>query len=88
MNAEAKGEEARRILHSDVYKEAYTQVEANIVAQMAQASTKAEDAESLRQLLIALRKVRVYMEQVMNTGTMAALDKRKATITDLLRRRA
>jgi hypothetical protein len=81
MNEERRGEEARRILESDIYKEAYAQVEANIVARLAQADTKAEDAETLRQLLIALRKVRIYMEQVLNTGCRSRIycgDGRKA----------
>ena len=88
MNEERRGEEARRILESDIYKESYASIEANIVARMAQAATLPEEAESLRQLLIALRKVKVYMEQVLQTGTMKALDNKKSAINQLLRRRA
>jgi len=88
VNDEKRGEEARRILESDMYKEAYRQVEANVVARMAQASTPPAEAESLRQLLIALRKVRTYMEQVLQTGTMQALVEKQSTISNLLRRRA
>ena len=88
MNEERRGEEARRILESDIYKEAYTQVEANIVAQLAQEATTPDNAESLRKLLIALRKVRIYIEQVMHTGTMKALDNKQSAIKQLLRRRA
>lgn len=88
MNEERRGEEARRVLESDIYKEAYTSIETNIVARMAQAATLPEEAESLRQLLIALRKVKSYMEQVLLSGTMKALDEKQSAITKLLRRRA
>ena len=88
MNEERRGEEARRVLESDIYKEAYTSIEANIVARMAQAATLPEEAESLRQLLIALRKVKTYMEQVLHTGTMKVLAEKQSAITKLLRRRA
>ena len=88
VHDEARGEEARRILQSDLYKEAYSQVEANVVARLAQASTPPVEAEQLRQLLIALRKVRTYLEQVLQTGTMKALVEKESTIRSLLRRRA
>ena len=88
MNEERRGEEARRILEADIYKEAYTSIEANIVARMAQAATLPEEAESLRQLLIALRKVKTYMEQVLHTGTMKVLAEKQSAITKLMRRRA
>lgn len=70
---ERRGEEARAVLESGIYKESYAQIEANIVAQMAKQATTAEQGEDLRRLLIALRKVKTYMEQVATTGTMAAM---------------
>jgi predicted alternative tryptophan synthase beta-subunit len=86
MNHEARGISAERILNDEIYKEAYAQIEANIIAQMAQQSTPADKAEDLRKLLIALRKVRTYMEQVVATGTMEALNKRQSTIQSLFKR--
>ena len=74
---ERRGEDARLVLENSIYKEAYTQIEANIVAQMAKQATTAEQGEDLRRLLIALRKVKVYMEQVATTGTMAAMEQER-----------
>lgn len=74
---ERRGEEARVVLENGIYKEAYVQIEANIVAQLAKQATTAEQAEDLRRLLIALRKVKVYIEQVAATGTMAAMEQER-----------
>jgi len=88
VNDEKRGEDARRILESDMWKEAFTQLEANVVARMAQVSTSPQEAESLRQLLMAMHKVRRYWETQMQTGTMAALAEKQSKIQQLLRRRA
>lgn len=86
---ERRGEDARRVLNAPIYVEAYAQIEANIVSQMAQQATSAANAEDLRRLLIALRKVRTYMEQVMQTGTMAAMEQeRRRSFTEMFKRRA
>lgn len=74
---ERRGEDARIVLESAIYKEAFAQIEANIVAKMALQATTAAEAEELRRLMIALRKVRTYMEQVMTTGTMAAMEEER-----------
>ncbi len=80
---ERRGEDARQVLESYIYKEAYTAIEANIVTAMANANTTAAQGESLRALLIALRKVRGYIEQVAVTGTMAAIaEERKRTFLE------
>lgn len=71
---ERRGEDARQVLENSIYKEAYAQIEANIVAKMAQQATTAAEGEDLRRLLIALRKVRTYIEQVAVTGKMAAIE--------------
>lgn len=93
VQEERRGEEARQVLESGIYKEAYAQIEANIVAKMAQQSTTAAEGEDLRRLLIALRKVKVYMEQIAVTGTMAAMAEEKkrsyaAQVMDKYLRRA
>lgn len=74
---EQRGEEARLVLDSPVYKEAYTQIEANIVNKLSLQATSAAEAEDLRRLLIALRRVREYMKQTVTTGTMAAMELEK-----------
>lgn len=87
MNAEQRASEAQLVLSSPVYRESYVQIEANIVNQLAQQSLAAAEAEDLRKLLIALRKVKTYMEQVVTTGKMEALNQR-TTLLDRMRRRA
>jgi hypothetical protein len=85
---EARGEDARTVLNNLIYKEAYSQIEANIVRQMASASTTPEQGEDYRKLLIALRKVRNYMEQVLATGTMVAMqEERKRTWAETIKAR-
>jgi len=74
---ERRGEEARVVLDNLIYREAFAQIEANIVAKMALQATTAAEAEELRRLMIALRKVRTYMEQVLTTGTMAAMEEER-----------
>ena len=74
---ERRGEEARVVLDNPIYREAFAQIEANIVAKMALQATTAAEAEELRRLMIALRKVRTYMEQVLTTGTMAAMEEER-----------
>lgn len=74
---ERRGEEARVVLENPIYKESYAQIEANIVARLALQATTATEAEELRRLMIALRKVRTYMEQVLTTGTMAVLEEQR-----------
>lgn len=80
---ERRGEDARQVLDSPVYKEAYAQIEANIVNKLALQGTGNDEANDLRRLLIALRRVRGYMEQVATTGTMAAMElERKRTLRE------
>jgi len=74
---ERRGEEARVVLDNPIYREAFAQIEANIVAKMALQATTAAEAEELRRLMIALRKVRTYLEQVLTTGTMAAMEEER-----------
>ena len=74
---ERRGVEAKLVLENEIYREAVKQIEANIVAQMAQQATTAERGEDLRKLLIALRKINTYIEQVAVTGRMAAMEEDK-----------
>ena len=86
---EMRGESARRVLNEDVYKEAYAVLERKIINEMAQQEIEPARAEYLRTLLVSMRKVRLYLEQLMTTGTMAAMEmERKRTLRDKLLRRA
>ena len=66
-----RGEEAQRVMQSAIYKEAFALIEERLVAQLAVIEITKERAEYLRSLLIANRKIRAYLEQVMVTGQLA-----------------
>jgi len=70
-----RGEEAHRVLSAPVYKEAFEEIETRLVSQLAVIEITKERAEYLRQLLVANRKIRSYLEQVMITGQMAEQQK-------------
>lgn len=73
-----RGEEAQRILESALYKEAFAAIEERLIAQLAQIEITKERAEYMRQLLVANRKIRGYLANVMTTGEMATLDETKS----------
>lgn len=66
-----RGEEAHRILNAPIYQEAFEQIEGRLISQLAVIEITPERAEYLRQLLVANRKIKSYLEQVMVTGRMA-----------------
>ena len=66
-----RGEEAHRILSAEIYKEAFAQIEQRLISQLAVIEIAPERAEYVRQLLVANRKIRSYLEQVLLTGKMA-----------------
>lgn len=70
-----RGEEAHRVISSDVYKEAFALIEERIISQLAIVEITKERAEYLRTLLVAGRKYRSLLEQVMVTGQMAEQQK-------------
>jgi len=78
---EMRGEEAKRILASQVYNEAYEAVRNKIIEQLELADTTPERRAKLNDLLVAHKKARQYMEQTMMTGKMAQMEiERQATI--------
>ena len=77
---EARGEEARRILDAALFKEAFRVIEERLVNELALVETNAERVERARNLLVALRKVRTYLEQVLYTGTMAAMEEERKSM--------
>lgn len=67
-----RGRHARNVLDDEVYREAYEAVRDRIVSQLSLAETVGDKRERLNSLLVALATVQRYMEQVMQTGKMAA----------------
>lgn len=67
-----RGRHARNVLDDEVYREAYDAVRDRIVSQLSLAETVGDKRERLNTLLVALATVQRYMEQVMQTGKMAA----------------
>lgn len=72
---ERRGEEAQRVLKAPIYKEAFTVIEDRLIGQLAVIEILPARAEYLRQLLVANRKIKAYLEQVMVTGQMAEQQK-------------
>ena len=84
-----RGEDARRVLGEAIYKEAYVALEARWVNELAQQELDPKRAEYLRALLVAGRKHKQYMEQVMVSGNMATIEiERKRTLRERFLRRA
>lgn len=83
QDEERRGEAAKRVLNEDIYKEAFAALEARWINELAQQDIDPKRAEYLRTLLVAGRKHRQYMEQVMVSGTMAAMElERKRSLTE------
>ena len=88
-NEEARGEEARRILDAAIYKEAWTAIRDRIIGQLELADTEGPKRQRLNDLLVAHRKAKQYMEQVLMSGTLAAQEiERQRTLKERILRRA
>ena len=80
--------EAKQVLNSPIYKEAFSTIQQSIVNQLSLADTPKDRRDKLNDLLVALAKVRVYMEQVMVSGNLAETDlERKRTMAERIRNR-
>jgi hypothetical protein len=80
MNHEQRAASAQRILDDELFREAFNTVEANIVAKLAQPNSAPEQVQELHQSLVSLHRIRRYLQQVIVTGTMEAMEEqRKAT---------
>ena len=66
-----RGAEARGILNSPVYAEAFSEIERRLLNELATLEIARDRAEYLRQLITMGRKYRQYLEQVMVTGELA-----------------
>ncbi len=74
---ERRGEDARQILESPIYKEAWAAMRENIITRLEQASLTAEERKMWNDLLIVHGKAKKYMESILTTGTMAAMEMEK-----------
>lgn len=66
-----RGVEAKQVLQAGIYREAFRILEDRFIAELAKIEITRERAEYVRQLLVANRKIKSYLEQVMVTGQMA-----------------
>lgn len=74
---ERRGEDARQILEHPLYKEAWAAMRENIVAKLEQGALKEDERKMWNDLLIVHGKARKYLENVLTTGTMAAMEMEK-----------
>ncbi len=82
---ERRGEEAKRLLGNALYKESWQEVRETIIKRLEQPNVPAAEREHLNNVLVGLRDARRYLEQVMVTGTMAAMqEQRKRTARERL----
>lgn len=66
-----RGQEANRILQSEIYRESFAEIERRLLNELAVIEIQPARAEYLRQLIVANRKIRMYLEQVMVTGQLS-----------------
>ena len=66
-----RGDEAKQILSSPVYKDAWASYEAILLAILSNADTTRERAEEVRGWLIAARKARGHLERIVKEGAIA-----------------
>jgi ribosomal protein L17 len=81
-----RGEDARRILEEPLLKEAFKVIEERIINSIAVVEIDKERAEYLRTILVASRKVRQYLEQVVTSGKLASMDEERKSFMDTMRR--
>ena len=84
---ESRAQAANQVLSSPIYKEAYRIIEERLVNELASAELADDRAAKIRNLLVGLRKVRTYMEQVVMSGKLSALEEaQKASAKSWLER--
>jgi len=77
--------EAQALLGHPLHREACEVIEGRLIVELAKAETTRERAEHLRMLLIAGRKYRGYLEQIVATGRMVEFEEeRKRTLRDII----
>lgn len=74
---EVRAEQAQRLLSDELLKEAFAQVQAGIVAKLAIPDTAPEKVLEHHYSLVALGRVKRWLEQVVVTGNMEAMQKKR-----------
>ena len=64
---------AHRLLEDELFKEAFTAIEANIVERLAVPGQSAAEVHELHHSLVAARRVRKYFQNVILTGQLEAM---------------
>jgi hypothetical protein len=84
-----RGEEARRILNSQIWAEAWEAYDRRILEAMANADLEPAKLTRLQGYLVAARKARGHLERLIQDGKLAAteieLDERKKRLRDVFR---
>ncbi len=89
IQAERRGEEAKRLLGEELYKESWVALREQIVVRLESEELTNDQRLELVNLLRQHRRAKRYLEQVMVTGTMVAMEEqRKRSIADRILRRA
>ena len=69
-----RASQAKQVLTAPIYRESWEEVRRRIVEQLESAEVAPERRARLNDLLVAHKKARQYLEQVMNTGKLAELE--------------
>ena len=69
--------EAASMLRNPLLVEAFAVIEGRLISELAKEETTVERAEYVRKLLVASRKFRGYLEQLVETGKMVELDEQR-----------
>ena len=77
IDPQREAEEAVRIIESDIWKRAFADLDANIVTRLALPDQAADKIMSAQQELVALRRVKRWLEQRIVTGQMEAMQPRR-----------
>lgn len=83
-NDEQRGVEADRLIRNPMLREAFQVIEERIVSELAVLEITDERRTKLQMLLALGRKYRTYLEQVVRTGELAAIEEnRKRTLAEM-----
>lgn len=79
-----RADHAQRLLNDPLLNEAFSEIEKRLVGQLSQAEIARDRAEYLRQLLVANKTVRRYLENVLTTGKIVEAEQKQASLAKRL----
>ena len=86
VDEERRAGRARECLGNEIYKEAWEKIERQIINEIARTDATAEQRDRLGMRLSLMRQQKTYLEQVMLTGQLAAMEEqRKRTLKERMR---